>query len=168
MKFMTIFGIIFALGLILLFSGCVSNQDTNDNNTFVANSNLTQEQTDLINKANDIANTEDYKNAIDENKNNESKEQIEYCIIDMGEVTQEFWFSEEYARMYTQGKDNFTDKVIDKDKQCTTNEKGQHVCLPLEESFESLVDGWKTIAQVAGKCNAESYDIKVFKTLIEQ
>lgn len=168
MKFINILSILFVLIALVSFSGCVSNQDINDENTFVANNNLTQEQKDLQNKVEEIAESEDYQKAIDENTNSESYENINYCKIDMGEVTQEFWFAKEYARMYTQGKDNFTDKVIDKEKQCTTNEKGQHICLPMEEDFDTLVEQWKTIAQVAGKCNAMSYDIKIFKTLTEQ
>jgi hypothetical protein len=166
MKYIGIIGIIFTLSITLLFSGCVSNtEDVNDNNTFTPGQPLTNDQiNDLQNKVDEIKDSGLYDKALEAEKNPETDEKVTYCKIDMGEVIQEFWFTENEARMLTQGPGNFTDKTINETLHCTTNEKGEHACIPMED-YAKTVEGWKAVAQLAGTCNTLEYDMQIFKAL---
>lgn len=170
MKYINIFGIIFTLGLILMLSGCVSNNvtDNNDQNNIVSGQPLTDDQIkDLQNQVDEIQNSEEYKDAKEALDQPNTNEKVTYCKIDMGEVTQKFWFAEKEARMLTEGPGNFVDKTINETLNCSTDEQGRHACFPMDEPFDKTVEGWETMGQLAGTCNTLEYDMKVFKALTE-
>ena len=156
----------------VIFSGCVSNintnqQDNNDQN-YLAQQNNNQQLNDLQNTINDIQNDPNYQKAktILENKYSNNRK-VTHCFINYGEVTQEFWFSENEARMLTKGPGNFTDKVINETLNCTTDEQGRHACFSMEEDFKSTVEGWKTLGQMSGTCDVIDMNMLMFKILIE-
>ncbi len=159
--------LVFALIFAIAFSGCVkasdSNQDTNSLNGIQDNTNtvddLDQTQTE------DSADLEDQAQ-VEETQNNttNTEDKVLYCKIDMGEVTQEYWIGKYSARLYTKGANGvFTDKIIDKEQNCTKDEKGTHACFPMDEPFDKTVEGWKTLAQLAGTCSQTDATMDLFK-----
>jgi len=169
MKLYFILGMLVALSAIVLFSGCVSNaQDTNDENTFSMQQNQYQNYNEMQNQAEqqleDLENNEQIQDMMEKADTLENhSESIQYCIIDYenGE-TQEFWFAKNNARMYTKYKTAFIDSVIDRTQNCSKDSEGRHSCAPLEESFESIVEGWKVAGQMLGKCNTKEFDASIF------
>ena len=154
--------------ITILFSGCVAEEKkTDDTNklagTYFPDNTDTEKNTDLQTEDTDNTNVEDNTNL--ETTELPASDTMIYCIIQYApQIKQEFWLYKNSARMYTQGENGvFTDKVINKETNCTKDEKGNHACFPMAEDFEKTKEGWYTAGKMAGTCTTEDYNEELFK-----
>ncbi|MDD4983526.1 MAG: hypothetical protein PHH82_01645 [Candidatus ainarchaeum sp.] len=153
---------------LLIFSGCVAEDKKDDDTNKLAGTDLQdntapEQNTDLQTDNSDNSGTEDNTNL--ETENSTTSDTMTYCIIQYAPtIKQEFWLYKDSARMYTQGENGvFTDKIINKETNCTKDEKGTHACFPMTEDFEQTKEGWLTLGQMSGTCTSDDYDASVFK-----
>jgi hypothetical protein len=152
---------------LLIFSGCVAEDKNNDDTnklagTYFPDNTDNEKNTDLQTEDTDNTNVEDNTNL--ETNDSTTGDTVIYCIIQYAPtIKQEFWLYKDSARMYTQGENGvFTDKIINKETNCTKDEKGNHACFPMTEDFEKTKDGWYTAGKMSGTCTTEDYDAKMF------